>query len=68
MEIFRKVWDKIKFEIRMHNMDYKWRMFGGGCFGEYPPSFYHRHTPEEIKKITEDNRKKLLDMIEELKE
>ncbi len=68
MEIFRKVWDKIKFEIRMHNMDRTWRLMGGSCFGAYPPSFYHRHTPEEVERITAEHRQKLLEMIEELKE
>jgi len=31
--------DKIRFCMRLRRMDDIWRMTGGGCFGDYPPSF-----------------------------
>lgn len=62
----RELWKKICFEIKMRELDEQWRMRFGYCFEMYPPSFYYRHTPEEIKEISERDFKRLREMIAEL--
>lgn len=66
--MLKKVWEKIKFEFRMHQMDREWRMLGGGCFGDYPPSFYHRHTPEEAKRIIAEDIARIRQILSEWEE
>lgn len=39
----------------------------GSCFRLFPPSFYRKHTPEEIKKAHEEELDKLKQMIEDYK-
>ena len=68
MNLFRKLWEKIKFEFRMLKMDREWRLFGGGCFGNYPPSFYYRHTPEEVERIQAEDRKAIMEILDEIEE
>lgn len=50
--MIRKLLEKIKFERKKRRMDELWYSMGGNCFGLFPPSFYHRHSKEEIKQIT----------------
>lgn len=59
-EIIKKIYKDIKLKAKLRQMDEMWYLMGGNCFGLYPPSFYHTHTPEEIEKITKED-------IEELK-
>lgn len=59
---------KIVFEIKMHIMDVRWRTSPFySCWAMYPPSFYHRYTPEEQKQIKERDLAKIRKMISELK-
>ena len=62
----RELWEKIWFERKMREMDARWRDMGGSCFELYPPSFYYRHTPEEVEEIRERDIKRLREMIAEL--
>lgn len=67
MGLLRKVWEKIRFEIHMYKIDKEWRLFGGRCFGGYPPSFFHRHTPEEAKRIMNEDYEEIKKIINEYK-
>lgn len=64
----RKLWEKIKFEHKMREMDRSWYFMGGNCFGLYPPSFYYRHTEEEIKQITEETLAELYAVVDKYRE
>lgn len=66
MKRLKELWEKICFEIKMRDMDAQCRDMCGSCFGMYPPLFYYRHTPEEIKEISERDVKRLREMIAEL--
>ena len=49
-------------------MDDMWYLMGGGCFGGHPPSFYYKHTPEEVKRIHEEELAELRRLIKEFEE
>lgn len=66
MKKIRELWKKLWFEIRMYEMDARWRMFEYSCWEMYPPSFYHRYPPEERKEIMDRDFKRLREMIAEL--
>ncbi len=68
MYMLKRIWEKIKFEIKMRHMDHEWRLFGGGCFGDYPPSFYYRHTPEEARRIMAEDIANLRKILKEWEE
>lgn len=60
---------KIIFEIRMHFMDFRWRMsVDRSCFDFYPPSFYYRYTPEERKKLIDKDMTEIRKMLEDFQE
>lgn len=40
-------------------MDEIWRLFGGSCFGLFPPSFGCRHSQEEINRAEQEEIAKL---------
>ena len=61
-----KILKKIAFEIKMFFMDLGWHMDMDRCWKGYPPSFYHRYTEEERKKIIARDRAEILKLIEEL--
>lgn len=56
---------KVLFKIKLREMDYRWELMGGSCWGLFPPSFYYTHTEEEIKQITTETIEKLQKMIDE---
>lgn len=62
--LLKKIIQKIKFRIKLMNMDMEWRIMGGGCFG-FPPSFYYTHTEEEIERIIKELREFLMDCEDE---
>lgn len=66
IERIKKQIDKIKFRIKLKQMDDVWYYTGGSCWGLFPPSFYYTHTEEEIKRIKEDTIKRLYEMIEQM--
>lgn len=63
--LLRKLWERIKFERKMRRMDELWYSLGGSCFGLFPPSFYHKHSEEEVKRITEETLAKLNAILED---
>ena len=64
-----KKWiQKLRYKRKLRQMDDMWRMMGGSCFGLFPPSFYMRHTPEEIQRRKKEELDKLKAMLEEFKE
>lgn len=63
--LLRKLWEKIKFERKMRRMDELWYSLGGNCFGLFPPSFYHRHSEEEVERITGETLKKLNTILDD---
>ncbi len=67
MKIIRDWIDRIKFKIKLQEMDYIYYRYGGNCFGLFPPSFYYTHSQEEIKKIGEETILRLQEMIDEYK-
>ena len=59
--------NKIIFEIRMYIMDVRWTFsLDYNSWAMYPPSFYHRYTPEEQKQIKERDLAKIRKIISEL--
>lgn len=63
------IWKKIVFEIRMQIMDARWRhSFLRSCWEPYPPSFYHRYTPEEQRRIRDRDLAEIRAMLEEFEE
>lgn len=62
--LIRKLWEKIKFEYKMRKMDDLWYFMGGNCFGLFPPSFYYRHTKEEVKRIKEETIAELYAIVD----
>lgn len=62
----KKIWEKIIFEIRMQIMDARWRnSLLRSCWEVYPPSFYHRYTPEEQRRIREKDFGEILRLLDE---
>lgn len=61
----KRLIEKIIFRVKLWRMDDYWRMTGGGCFGDYPPSFYYTHTPEEARRIRQEEIAQLKAMLEE---
>ena len=68
VEKAQKLIQKIKFRIKLKEMDDWWYYTGENCFGLFPPSFYYTHTQEEIEKITTEEKRKLRALIEQLNE
>lgn len=62
----KKKIQEIHFRAKLREMDDLWYSMGGNCFGLFPPSFYHTHTPEEIERITAETMEQLRAMIDEL--
>lgn len=50
---------------KLRRMDEIWRFYGGGCFGLYPPSFYHKHSKEEIERLEREKIAKLKEIIKD---
>jgi len=51
INLLKKMIKKIKFKIKLIDMDTKWNIMGERCFSPLPPSFYYTHTDEEIERI-----------------
>ncbi len=64
--------EKVKLHMKLRRMDRIWRLYGGNCFGLFPPSFYYKHSEEECRRIAEEEiaslRKALDDYIMRHKE
>ncbi len=57
--------EKYKKKRKLRDMDRMWRLYGGNCFGGYPPSYYYTHTPEEIKQKSTEQIERLKAIIQE---
>lgn len=47
-------------------VDFYWEMSGKSYYEDYPPSFYYLYTPEERRRIIEEDNKRLWDLLEDL--
>lgn len=65
--LFIELYRKVMFYKKLRYMDTIWRLYGGSCFGLFPPSFYYTHTKEDIERITNEKIKRLNKLIENLK-
>ena len=54
--------------IRYLPDDLLWWETGGSCFGLFPPSFYHKHTPEEVEQIKAETLKQIREAIDKLED
>ncbi len=50
MKWFKKWIEKKRWELKLKNMDFIWRLYGGYGWQLFPPSFYYKHSPEEIQR------------------
>lgn len=64
-ELISNFYKKIQTRRRLKGMDDIWSLYGGGCFGLHPPSFYHKHSEEEIERIQKEEIEKLKEMLNE---
>lgn len=58
-----KILKKMAFEIKMFFMDLGWHMDMDRCWKGYPPSFYHRYTEEEQKRIWERDKAEIIELL-----
>ena len=68
MKLLKELWKKIKWRWKLKEMDDMWYLMGGGGFGGHPPSFCYKHTPEEVKRIHEEELAELRRLIKEFEE
>lgn len=66
VKLLKELIHKIRFRLKLREMDEQWYLTGGNCFGLFPPSFYYTHTEEEIKRITAEEIAKLREIIDQL--
>ncbi|MGN0325310.1 MAG: hypothetical protein ACI4DW_03290 [Lachnospiraceae bacterium] len=66
VKLLKELIRKIRFRLKLREMDEQWYLTGGNCFGLFPPSFYYTHTEEEIKRITAEEIAKLREIIEQM--
>lgn len=59
-----KILKKIAFEIKMFFMDLGWNLSMDRCWKSYPPSFYHRYTEEEQKRIWERDKAEIMRLLD----
>ena len=65
ISILRKMQHKVRFKIKLWEMDRLWEYMGGSCWGLFPPSFYYTHTEEEIERISKEIMERLKKLIDE---
>lgn len=53
--------------LKLLEMDRWWYLMGGNCFGLFPPSFYHSHSEEEIKRLTDEAIMEIKKLLKETK-
>lgn len=57
------IYNKIQNRWQLREMDDIWNLYGGGCFGLHQPSFYHKHSEEEVERIQKQEISKLQDIL-----
>ena len=65
--MFGKLWKVFVSKMKLMEMDKQWYLMGGICFGLFPPSFFHTHSEEEIKRCTDEIIMEIEKLLEELK-
>jgi hypothetical protein len=60
-----KILKKIRFRMKLSDMDHQWYFTFGNCFGLFPPSFYYSHTQEEIDSIKAEEIAKIRKLLDE---
>lgn len=63
----KKWYKQYNFKRKCKDIDNSWWLFGGACFGGYPPSFYLTHTPEEIERIKKEDIEKTKEILKQMK-
>lgn len=61
----RSIYEQLQTQRKLNRMDELWSLYGGGCFGLHPPSFYHKHSEEEIERIQKEEIAKLKEILNE---
>lgn len=56
---------KVRFRIRLRQMDLLWYLMDGSSFDLFPPSFYYTHTEKEIQQAADKIFAELQNMIDE---
>lgn len=64
--MIEKFWEKFVFKMKLREMDRRWYYMGGSCYGLFPPSFYHTHSEDEIRKCTNEIIMELEKLLEDL--
>ncbi|MCM1540996.1 MAG: hypothetical protein NC121_07025 [Blautia sp.] len=61
----RNIFEKVQFQRKLKGMDEIWSLYGGSCFGLFPPSVYHRHSEEEIEELRKEEIEKLKQILDD---
>lgn len=64
-EKIRSIHKWFRIRRKLKGMDEIWRLYGGNCFGLHPPSFYCKHSEEEIERIQQEEIAKLKEILNE---
>lgn len=59
------IYKQIRAKRQLKRMDRIWDFYGGSCFGLHPPSFYRKHSGEEIERTQKEEIAKLKEMLDE---
>lgn len=59
------IYKQIQTRRQLRRMDRIWNFYGGSCFGMQPPSFYRKHSEEEIERIQKEEIAKLKEILYE---
>ena len=57
---------KIRFEMQCREADRIYQEMFPFAWSMYPPSFYMRHTPAEIKEIKQRDRAEIIALLDDL--
>ena len=58
----------LKFQQDCKIADELYYFHFGSCFSLFPPSFYMKHTPEEVDRITKESLERIRKKIDELED
>ncbi|MDE6926210.1 MAG: hypothetical protein K2P59_13295 [Acetatifactor sp.] len=61
----RRIFEKFILHRKLKGMDEMWELYGGSCFGLFPPSFYHKHSEEEILRRKQEEIAQLKQILDE---
>ena len=64
-EKIKRINEKIHLRRKIKRMDSLWNLYGGSCFGLFPPSFYYRHSEEEAQRLQQEEIAKLKEKLDE---